>query len=201
MPLEDELGAIAEAAGAFAEPGEELAGVVPAEPAAGLRVYLCAYRSGEALSWLALDGTGLPVADRALVREAVSIVALCELAEESAGGGDLGDLRARLVELRLTENPDGIEEAEIAAAQLAETILPAPRLASVPYLDAVGGAAARLERTLGELGSSPFAEAMKSATGAVEELARDVERHYKPWKESSWKVVDSGSPSAATPRS
>ena len=179
MSLEDELGAAAEAARAFAGPGEELTGVMAAEPAAGLRVYLCAYQNGESLSWLALDSAGAPVADRAIVREAVSIAGMCELAEESAGGGNLAELRARLVQLRLTEDLEGIEEAEIAAAELAETILPPPRLASVVYLDALGGAAARLERALGQIGASPFAEAMRSGTGAVEELARDIERNHK----------------------
>jgi hypothetical protein len=179
MPLEDELGAAARAAQAFAAPGEELAGVLAAEPADGIRVYLCAYRNGESLSWLALDPAGRPVADRALVREAVAITGLCELAEESAGGGDLADLRARLAELRLTENPEGIEEAEAAAAELAKTIPLPPRLASVEYLDVLGGAATKLERALGEAGASPFAEAMRTGTGAVEELAHDVERNYK----------------------
>jgi len=32
-----------------------------------------------------LDATGVPVADRELVRDAVSIAALCEVAEEAAG--------------------------------------------------------------------------------------------------------------------
>ena len=82
-------------------------------------------------SWLALDAGGAPIADRVLVRDAVAIAAMCELAEESAGGGDLGELRARLVELRLTDNPEGIEEAELAAAELQEAIAPPPRLASV----------------------------------------------------------------------
>ena len=111
MGLEEEIAAAAEAATGHAANGEELEGVVPAEPGAGARVYLCAYRSGEAQTWLALDSQYRPVADRALVREAVSIAAMCELAEESAGGGELGELRARLVELRLTDAPEGIEEA------------------------------------------------------------------------------------------
>jgi hypothetical protein len=63
--------------------------------------------------------------------------------------------------------------------ELSATITPAPRVASLGYLDALGGAAWRLERTLGEIGSSPFATAMKAGTGAVEELTRDVERNYK----------------------
>ena len=177
--LEEEIAAAAEAASAHAANGEELEGVVPAEPGTGARVYLCAYRAGEEQTWLALDSQYRPVADRALVREAVSIAAMCELAEESAGGGELGELRARLVELRLTDAPEGIEEAEVAAAELQEAIRPAPRLASVGYLDAIGLAAARLEQTLGEVGGSPFAEAMKSGMPAADELAAAVIRSYK----------------------
>jgi hypothetical protein len=177
--LEEEIAAAAEAASAHAANGEVLEGVVPAEPGAGARVYLCAYRSGEEQTWLALDSQYRPVADRALVREAVSIAAMCELAEESAGGGELGELRARLVELRLTDAPEGIEEAEVAAAELQETIRPTPRLASVGYLDAIGLAAARLEQTLGEVGGSPFAEAMKSGMPAADKLAAEVVRSYK----------------------
>jgi len=177
--LEEEIAAAAEAATAHAANGEDLEGVVPAEHAAGARVYLRAYRSGEEQTWLALDSQHRPVVDRALVREAVSIAAMCELAEESAGGGELGELRARLVELRLTDAPEGIEEAEVAAADLQETIRPAPRLASVDYLDAIGLAAARLEQTLGEAGGSPFAEAMKSGMPAADELAAEVIRSYK----------------------
>jgi hypothetical protein len=177
--LEAEIAAAAEAASAHVADGEELEGVVPAEPASGTRVYLCAYRSGEEQSWLALDAQHRPLADRALVREAVTIAAMCELAEESAGGGDLGDLRARLVELRLTEAPEGIEEAEVAAAELQETIRSAPRLASVGYLDAIGLAASRLEQTLGQVGGSPFADAMKSGMPAADELAAEVIRSYK----------------------
>jgi hypothetical protein len=104
---------------------------------------------------------------------------MCELAEETAGGGDLGELRARLVELRLTENPDGIEEAEAAAAELQDAIVGPPRLASVAYLDSIGGAAMKLEQALGEVAGSPFAEAMKVGMAAAEELAADVERSYK----------------------
>jgi hypothetical protein len=104
---------------------------------------------------------------------------MCELAEESAGGGDLGELRARLVELRLSEAPEGIDDAEVAAAELQEVIRAAPRLASVAYLDSIGLAATRLEHTLGQVGGSPFAEAMKSGMPAADELAAQVIRAYK----------------------
>ena len=179
MGLEEELAAAGEAAKGHAAAGEALVAVIPTEPGATARVYLCAYEGGGERSWLALDAAGRPVADRVLVRDAVAIAAMCELAEESAGGGDVGELRARLVELRLTENPEGIEEAEVAAARLQETIQPPPRVASVAYLDALGTAAAELEQTLGDLGGSPFAEAMKTGVAAAGELGDEVERRYK----------------------
>jgi hypothetical protein len=179
MALEDELGAAVEAAGTFAGAGEALCGVIASEPAPGLRVYLCAYASDGELSWLALDRSGMPIADRALVREAVSIVGMCELAEESAGGGDVPALRRRLAELREAEAPEGIEEAEEAAMALESALEQELHVASPAYLDAVGSAATRLELTLGEIGSSPFANAMKSGAPAVEELARNIEQRYK----------------------
>jgi hypothetical protein len=101
------------------------------------------------------------------------------VAEESAGGGHLPELQARLAELRETDNPEGIEEAEAAAASLVETLQPEPRIASGAYLDALGSASRRLEQALGESGASPFAAAMQASLGAVEELAADVEGNYK----------------------
>jgi hypothetical protein len=84
VDLNDELDAIADAARGHAAAGEELAAVIPAEPAEGVRVYLCAFTNGEARSWLALDGKGRPIDDRALLKDAVSIAALCELADDVA---------------------------------------------------------------------------------------------------------------------
>ena len=85
MALENDLRRIAETAARFAADGEEVAGIVPAEPANGIRVYVCAYGNEDATSWLVLDATAVPVQDLQLVRDAVSIAALCELAEEAAG--------------------------------------------------------------------------------------------------------------------
>ena len=178
MSLEEEIAAIGEAARGFAADGEEVVGMVPAEPEEGRRVYLCAYATGDARRWLALDANGEAISDRRAVRAAVSIAALCEIAEENAGGGDLPELRSRLLEIRLTDNPEGIGEAETAAADLEGTIEPPPRVASAAYLDAIGAAATRLEQALGG-GGSPFAEAMKVSIGAAEELAAEVERSYK----------------------
>jgi hypothetical protein len=178
MTVAEDVERIAGKAAGFAQPGEELAGVLVAETL-GRRVYLCAFESAEGRAWLALGGEAEPLTDGRLVREAASLAALCEVAEESAGGGHLPELRARLAELRETDNPDGIQEAEAAAAALAETLQEEPRIASGDYLDALGSASRRLEQALGESGASPFAAAMQGALGSVEELAADVEGNYK----------------------
>jgi hypothetical protein len=178
MSVAEEVGHIASAAAAFAEPGEALAGVLVTETL-GRRVYLCVFESAEGRAWLALGADAEPLTDGRLVREAASLAGLCEVAEESAGGGHLPELRARLAELRETDNPAGIEEAEAAAAALADALQPEPRIASGEYLDALGSASRRLEQALGDSGASPFAAAMQAALGSVEELAADVESHYK----------------------
>lgn len=178
MSLVDELERVAEIAASLAGEGERVTGVLPAEPRPGVRVYLCAFEGAGERTWLALDGDGGPVQERARVRETASIAALCEIADDSAGGGDLSELRARLVSLRLTEHPDGIEEAEEAALALEAAVGSPPRVASAAHLDAVGAATRRLERALGE-GPSPFAAAMQQAVSAVEELTHEVESRYR----------------------
>jgi hypothetical protein len=178
--LIEELRRIAEAAVRYAAAGEEVVGIVPAEPSRGARAYLCAYRGEDGeQSWLVLDGEGKPVTDRARVREVVSIAALVEVAEETAGGGDLDELRSQLVALRLTENPPGIDEAEEAALALEATIGGTPRVATPDRLDAIGAATVRLERVLGGGSGSPFTVAMDQARTTVEKLTRDVFGAYK----------------------
>ena len=81
--------------------------------------------------------------------------------------------------LRLTEAPEGIEEAEEAALELEQAIGAPPRVASAAYLDRLGSAVRRLEQALGQTGSSPFGAAMQQAVASVEELAADVEANYK----------------------
>jgi hypothetical protein len=179
VALREDLRRIAAAADAYAQDGEEVAAVLAAEPDTGARVYLCAFARGDGRTWLVLDDDGAPVADRGLVRQAASITALCELAEETSGGGELEALRAELRRLRLTENPEGIEEAEEAALALEQTVGSPPRVATTSYLDALGTATRRLEQALGDVGGSPFAEAMKASIGAVDELIAEIERTYK----------------------
>ena len=144
MALREDLDRVAQAALALAEQGEELARIVPAEPQEGERTYLCAFASGDERTWLVLDDAEAPVTDREAVRRAATIAAMCELADESAGGGELDELRDRLMTIRLTESPDGIEEAEEAALAL-QQVIGAPRVAEPGYLDRVGAATRRLE--------------------------------------------------------
>src|ERR687885_3076814 len=123
MGLREELERVAELARRFAAPGETLAGILAAEPGPGARVYLCAFADEAGTrSWVALDPEGEPITSRTAVREAVSIAALFELAEETAAGGDVERLRADLAMLRLTESPPGIEEAETAALELEQVL-------------------------------------------------------------------------------
>ena len=179
MALSDDLERIAEAAAGFAGAEEHVTGILVAEPVDTGRIYLCAYASAGGRSWLALDGEARPVANRRLVREAASLAALCEVAEEVAGGGDLPELQARLAEIRAREKPEGIEEAEAAAAALHAALRPHPRAATSGYLDVLGAASRRLEQALGEEAGSPFAAAMQQALPAVEGLAAEIEQGYK----------------------
>lgn len=179
MNLAAELEAIAVRAAEFAAEGEAVEGVLAAEPYERERLYLCAFATpAGGRSWLVLDPEGEPVVDRASVRSTVSIAALCEVAEDSAGGGEVAELRSQLMTLRMTEQPPGIEEAEEAALALESAVATAPRVASAAYLDSLGAATRRLERALGDDGS-PFASAMQSAIEAVDALTLEIETTYK----------------------
>jgi hypothetical protein len=180
VSLASEIERIAAAAASFADNGEQVVGVLATEATPGERVYLCAFGGGdERRTWLALDREARPVSRRTVVRDAVSIAALCELAADTAGGGDLAELRSQLVTLRITERPEGIEEAEEAALALEQAIGSPPRLATPDYLDTIGAATRRLEQALGEGAGSPFAQALKSARQAVDSLTVEVESGYK----------------------
>jgi hypothetical protein len=174
MALTDDLRRIADVAVAFAGPDEELSAVIPTEAVGGERVYLCAYAAGERKTWLALDAGGAPVRDRRVLRDAVSIAGMVELAEETAaGGGHFEELRARLAAVGRAD------EAEQAVAELEHILGDEVRVASPQYLDEIGVATRRLEAALGEQGASPFSEAMKQAGLTIDGLAADIESHYK----------------------
>jgi hypothetical protein len=172
MGLEADLERIAAAAAAHGQ----VTAVLAAEPASSLRRYLVAF-DDEERRWLVLDDDGAVVTARDEVRDTASMVAMCELAEDLAGGGDLERLRAELSRVRIVEQPPGIEEAEDAALALERLLGAPPRLATPAFLDDVGAATVALERALGET-TSPFSSAIRGASGAVDEFVREVERDY-----------------------
>ena len=179
MELRNELEQVAAHAAAHAEAGEGVAAVLAADAALG-RVYLVAYAGdGDDTNWLLLDARGTPVEERGAVRDAAGLVALSELAADNAAGGELDDLRSRLVGLRLTESPPGLDEAIDALDELERVVGTPPRIASTDYLERVGAAVRKLEGALGSGPGSPFAAAMKSGAGAVQDFTADVEANYK----------------------
>ncbi|HEX4929831.1 MAG TPA: hypothetical protein VFV62_03910 [Gaiellaceae bacterium] len=180
MALADELERIRGLAEALVEPGDSVSGILAAEPADRVRVYVCSFDGADGLrSWLAVREDGSPVTARAELRAAVSIAAMCELAADGAVGGDLEGLLARLAELREREAPEGIEDAEAAARELRDVIGEPPQVASPTRLDAIGVAARRLEQALSPNTPSPFVATMRAADGVVGELQREIEAGYR----------------------
>jgi hypothetical protein len=137
VALDDEVQRAAAAAAGLAAAGEAVEAVLPTEPTPGERIYLVAFAAAADAerTWVAVDDDGEPLTRRERVREAVSIAAICEVAEEVVPEELLG---------------------------------PSPRLASPQYLDSLGATQA-----------AGLAGALQGAAGAVEELANDVEDHYK----------------------
>ena len=180
VALADELERIATLAATHADPGDVVSAVIPTEPSTGRRVYLCAFDGADGYrSWLAVDAAGKAVTGRRDLREAVTVAVLCEIAVDAAGGGDLDELIARLEELRETEAPPGIEDAEAAARALRAVLVDSPQLATPARLDEIGAATRRLERELEATSASPFATAMRSSESAVAELQREIEAGYR----------------------
>lgn len=175
-----DLERIAALAEKFAPATGAVSAVLPAEATPGRRSYLCAFETPDgARSWLVLDDDGAAVDDRRDIKDTVSIAALCEIAEESAVGGDLDELLSQLVALRLTENPEGIDEAEGAVRALQQTIGVPPQLASPARLDEIGAATRRLELALDPAAPSPFTAALKGAQGTLDELLDEVVGAYR----------------------
>ena len=180
MSLAADIERVAGLATAHAEAGDAVSGVIATEASAGTRIYLCAFDDADGRrSWLAVRDDGTPVLNRVELREAVSIAALCEVATDAAGGGDLDALILRLEELQATEAPPGIEAAVEAARDLRDVLAVPPQLATPSRLDEIGTATRRLERELDPMAASPFTAAMKGSQDAVGELQREIEAGYR----------------------
>jgi hypothetical protein len=128
MALSEDITRIAAVAATHADPGQDVIAVLAVESAAGERLYLSAFADADGTQeWLALTDDGAPITSRDRVREAASIAAIVEVAEEAA-----------------------------------ERVSEEPRLASLAYLDSLGGDGS-----------------LAAAIPAVDELTRHVEAHYK----------------------
>ena len=194
--------------GALAAPGEQVTGVLAAEPRGAGRVYLCALESGRpGRRGSRSTATASPSASRRLVREAASLAALCELAEELAGGGDLDELRARLAELRADRGAGGDRGGRGGGGARSSRRSSRSRGSRPPaYLDALGVAARRLERALGDDAGSPFAAALQQALprdrgargrgrGAVQAaLCLNSAATLEPWKAADFGFPFGGDP-------
>jgi hypothetical protein len=179
MGLAEELERAAEHALVGVGDDSAVSGVLATEVEGGIRVYVCSVDVADGTrGWIAVRGDGSIVTGRPELRAAVSIAALCEVAADSAGGGDLDGLIASLADLREREAPEGIEDAEAAARELRDVVGEPPQVSSPGRLDEIGAATRRLERELDPGGPSPFAAALKAAQGAVSELQREVEAGY-----------------------
>ena len=179
MTLAEQLERAAAQAAAHVGVGDVVSGVLATEAEPGRRVYLCSIDGADGTrAWVGVREDGSMVASRADVRAAVSIAALCEVAVDTAGGGDLDGLIATLADLRERESPEGIEDAEEAAAALRLVLGDPPQLATPARLDEIGVATRRLELELDPGGASPFSAALKAAQGAVSELQREVDAGY-----------------------
>jgi hypothetical protein len=114
--LSDDVLRSAAAAERFARDGERVEAVLPAEATVGERTYLVAFSSnGATHSWLALDAAGAPVTSRERVRGAVSITALCEVAEDGVPEESLA-LPPRLASPRYLDELGGSAGPELGAA-------------------------------------------------------------------------------------
>jgi hypothetical protein len=161
MTLEEELETAVAAAGRHARPGEQAVAVMAAEPA-GTRLFVVALAAGEELGYVAIDRAGSAVADRRLVKDAVSLAALAERAEEVSGATAADDLVAQFREASGTLSRAGEGEAAAAAEAVAVAgerlgaAAAGPRAATPVYLDRLAALAADLAAAIEAF--VPFAE-------------------------------------------
>ncbi len=186
MTLEDELETAVAAAARHARPGEQAVGVMAAEPA-GARVFVVALAAGDELGYVAVDTAGAAVADRRVVKDAVSLAALVERAEEVSGATAADELVAQFREAAGALRAGG----EAKAADAAEAVAGAgerlgeaaagPRAATPVYLDRMAALAGELAAAieafvphaerLGQVGETPSPPA-EAAWAALAVAAR-----------------------------
>jgi hypothetical protein len=169
MTLERELEEALAAARSHAHPGEEAVAVMATEPGADGRVYVVAFASGEEeLAYVALDAGGAPVSDRRVVKDAVTLAALAERAEEVSGATAADDLVERFggVVERLPKEPAGAAaDAVVAAARRLGEAATGPRVATPVYLDRMAALAGELAGALDAF--VPLAQQLPNASMGI----------------------------------
>lgn len=168
--------------------------ILPAIVRTDLRLFVCALGEDEVRRWIVVDDAGAPVRDPGIIRDAVEIVAISEIAEEAVALLSLHESRsliARTLELATemdeTEAAVAARATEEALAALAEVDPAGVRVASAAHLDAISGAAGLVgdrfdlireaamdvsAKLSGEAGD-PRDELAKTIWDAVRMLARD----------------------------
>ena len=166
MTLEQELEQALAAAGSHADPGEEAVAVMATEGADG-RVYVVAFAAGEDLAYIALDAAGEPVSNRRVVKDAVTLAALAERAEEVSGATAADELVERFGEAakRLQAKPAAAADAVVAAARRLGEAAAGPRAATPVYLDRMAALASELAGALDAF--VPLAEQLPEASAGV----------------------------------
>ena len=180
MSLEQELEATIAAAGRHALRDEQPVAVIATEPAAGTRVYVVAFAAGGELAYIALDEEGALVSNRRLVRDAVSLAALAERAEEVSGATAADELLARFGEAAVALHSAGRDDAAAAAEAVSAAIgrladaATGPRPATPGFLDRIAALSADLAGALDAF--VPFAEQLGpvGAEGEVGEPAQSA---------------------------
>jgi hypothetical protein len=184
-----DLAGAAEAALAHVDDDEEIAAVIPCDPAGqGAIVFLCALRAGdgdELTGWLAVDALGRPVEDEDSIRRAASIVALCETAEEAAGIPEIDALVDAIVRARSRSDAvPGLSEALAACEPPARALAEGAagvRVASDAYVDSIGRELLLLDAALLRL--RPLAERLSSG------LSGELGDPGEPLARAVWEVV------------
>jgi hypothetical protein len=167
MASEDQLLAAAAAAKPFAVAGEEVVGVLVADPFDHGLVFLCALGppaeddDGDPddvpdLGWIAVDAEGLALVGERRVQEASMLAALCETAEEAALVPDAGEIAAsaeRALALCGGERSDlrAALEATREAALVSAAYGDGLRVARTGYVDQLADAARGLAEATGDL--------------------------------------------------
>jgi len=181
MTLEEERETAVAAAGRHARPGEQPVAVMAAEPA-GTRVFVVALAAGEDLGFVAVDRAGTAVADRRLVKDAVSLAALAERAEEVSGATAADDLVEQFRGTAESLRAAGEGEAAAAAKAVADAgvrlgaAAAGPRAATPVYLD-------RLAALAGEL-----AAAIDAFVAQAERLGQGAEQ-ASPAAQAAWTAL------------